>query len=81
MKKFLIIAAGVVAVIFIALTLLIKFYVTPERVKSFVVPTAEKSLNRKVDMGDISIGLLQGISLSDFAIKESDGKSDFVKFK
>ncbi len=81
MKKFLIIAAGAVVVVLIAFTLFIKFYITPERVKSFVVPTAEKSLNRKVDMGDISIGLLKGISLSDFAIKESDGESDFVKFK
>jgi AsmA protein len=81
MKKFLIISVSVIAVVAIALTVFIKIYVTPERVKAFVIPTAEKSLNRKVDIGEISISLVKGIGLNDFVIKEADEKNDFVKFR
>lgn len=79
MKKFLIITAISAAVIIIALTVLIKIFVTPERVKGFVIPTVENALNRKITVGDIDIGLFSGISLNDFAIKEADQKGDFVK--
>lgn len=81
MKKFLIITVSVIAVIIIAFAVFIKIYVTPERVKGFIVPTAEKALNRKVEIGDISIGIFKGIGLSDFAIKEADQTRDFVKCK
>ncbi len=79
MKKFLIISISIVVLIIVALFLFIKIYVTPERVKGFVVPTAEQALNRKIDIGDIKISIFKGIGLSDFAIKESDGTADFVK--
>jgi AsmA protein len=81
MKKILFIITAAIAVIIIAFTAFIKIYVTPERVRQFVVPTAEKTLNRKVDLGEISISLLKGIGLRDFAIKESDEKSDFIRCK
>ena len=81
MKKFLIITASAVAVIVIALIAFVKIYVTPEKVKGFIIPFAEQSLNRKINIGEINISLLKGIGLKDFAIKESDGKTDFVKCK
>jgi AsmA protein len=79
MKKILVITFSVIAVIIIAFAVFIKIYVTPERVKGFIVPTAEKALNRKVQIGDISIGIFKGIGLSDFSIKEADQTTDFVK--
>lgn len=79
MKKFLIIAAAFIAVVVIAFTVFIKIYVTPERVRAFLIPTAENALNRKIDVGDVSIGLFKGIAVKDFAIKEADGKADFLR--
>ncbi|MEW6602535.1 MAG: AsmA family protein [Nitrospirota bacterium] len=79
MKKFLIITVSLIAGILIALVVLIKMYVTPDRVKGFVVPLAEKSLDRKIEIRDISIGIFKGIALSDFSIKEADRTRDFVK--
>lgn len=79
MKKILLITLGVIAVIIIGLTVFIKIYVTPQRVKEFVIPAAERSLNRKIDIGEINISLLQGIGIKDFYIKETDGETDFVR--
>ena len=79
MKKILLIITALIAVVIIAAFAFIKFYITPERVKAFVVMTAESALNRKVDIGEIDINIFEGIRLKDFAIKEADKKSDFVK--
>ena len=79
--KFLSITFGILAVIIIALTVFIKIYITPERIKALLVPQAEKALNRKVEIGEVSISLLKGISVTDFAIREADEKTDFVSCK
>ena len=79
MKKVLSIIIALIAVVIIAAIAFIKFYITPERVKAFVVPAAESALNRKVDIGEISINIFEGIGIKDFAIKEADKKSYFVK--
>ena len=77
MKKVLLILAGVIVAVIIGLTVFIKMYVTPERVKEYVVPAAERSLNRQIDIGEISISLLTGIGIKNFHIKETDGTTDF----
>ena len=79
MKKFLVITISAIAVIIIAFAVFVKIYVTPERVKGFIVPTAEKALHRKVHIGDIRISIFRGISLNDFSVKEADQTRDFVK--
>lgn len=79
MKKFLIAAVSAIVLIVIVLTVLIKIYVTADNIKAYIVPLAEESLDRKVTIGSIEINLLNGIGLKDFAIKESDGETDFVK--
>jgi uncharacterized protein involved in outer membrane biogenesis len=78
LKKILYLAIALTIVIVIALTVVIKIYVTPESVKSFLIPEAEKALQRKVSLGEIDISLLKGIQVKDFVIKESDGKTDFI---
>ncbi|MBC8412991.1 AsmA family protein, partial [bacterium] len=81
MKKFLLILTVAIAVIAIALTVFIKIYVTPETVKAFVIPLAENALNRKVSVGDLEIGLIKGININDFVIKDIENKGDFARFK
>ncbi len=81
MKKFLIAAVSLIIIVAIALAVFIKIYVNPEKVKEYIIPVAEESLNRKVSIGSIDINILEGITLSDFTIKEADQKTDFVKCK
>lgn len=78
-KKILLVFIASISAIIIAFAVFIKIYMTPERVKAFLVPAAEKALNRKVNIGEINISLFKGIKLKDFAIKEKDEKTDFVK--
>ncbi|MEF9426021.1 MAG: AsmA family protein [Candidatus Mariimomonas ferrooxydans] len=80
-KKILLICIVLIAVIIIALTALIKIYVTAERVRAFIIPRAEKALNRKVNIGEINIGLFKGIEVKDLVIKEADEKNNFLSSK
>ena len=59
----------------------VHFYLTEERVKALIIPQAEAALGRDVAIGDIKIGLLSGITIKNFMIKEADKKSDFVSTK
>jgi AsmA protein len=77
-KKILLIAIAVIVIVVIGLTVLVKVYITPESVKAFIIPEAEKALNRKVQLGEVDISLFKGIQVRDFAIKESDGTTDFI---
>jgi AsmA protein len=79
MKKIISITIAAAAIIALILVVFIKIYVTPERIKTFLLPYAEESLNRKITVGEIKISLLKGIDVKDFAVKEADEKSDFVK--
>lgn len=72
---------GVVVVVMVGLTLFVKFYVTEEKVRALVVPQAEKALGRTVTLGAIHVGLLSGISIDGFSVKELDGKRDFLSAK
>ena len=80
-KKILLVITALIAVIIVASAVLIKIYITPESVKAFLIPKAEKALNRKVNIGEVNISLFKGIEIKDFAIKEKDEKTDFIKCK
>ncbi len=72
---------GLIIVIFIALTILVKTQVTPEKVRETVAPLAERHLQRTIDFGDISVGLFSGISLADFEIREKNSDTVFIRLK
>jgi uncharacterized protein involved in outer membrane biogenesis len=73
---------GIIVLLFVitiaGLVAFIHYYLTEERVKALVIPQAEAALGREVGIGDIKIGLLSGITIGDFLIKEADGKTNFV---
>jgi len=79
-KIFAVVAVVVVALV-IGLIVLAKFVITPERVKQTVLPIAEDALQRKVELGDISVSLFTGIELNDLKVYEKDGKEVFVGTK
>lgn len=81
MGKFGKFLAGVLVlgiVVVVGLTVFVKMYLTDEKVRELIVPQAEKALGRKVAIGNISVGLLSGISIGDFSVKESGGKKEFL---
>ncbi len=80
-SKFLLLAVFSLAAVIIILTISIRIFITPEKVKAFLIPEVEKALNRKITVGEIKISLLKGIAIKDFAIKEKDEKTDFVTCK
>lgn len=81
LKKILLTISALIIIIIIGLTVFIKIYITPERVKTFIVSAAEDALSRKVEIGEISISPFKGIEARDFSIKEIDGKTNFLKCK
>lgn len=63
----------------VALTLLAKTLITPERVKAHLLPLAEQALAREVKLGDVKIGLLSGIRLDDLVIFEKEGDEPLIR--
>ena len=81
MGKLLKIVGGLlvlVVLVVVGLNIFIKSYLTNERVKTMVIPPAEKALGRTVTIGEIEVSLFSGITINNFAIKEKDGKTNFV---
>lgn len=68
-------AAAVAGALFLgslaALTVAIKIYLPPEKVRSLIVDGARKALRREVRLKDISLGALKGLTLSGLEISES----------
>ena len=84
MKRFLKILSVflvVVVVLVLLLSFVVKSYLTEDRIKPFVIKKAEENLHRKVEIGNITVGLFKGIVLNNLSIKEADGKTDFIKVK
>lgn len=70
-----------VVVVIAGLIAFVHYYLTEDRVKTLIIPQAEAALGRDVAIGDIKIGLLSGITIRDFLIKEADRTTDFVSTK
>ncbi|MDD5233081.1 MAG: AsmA-like C-terminal region-containing protein [Syntrophales bacterium] len=79
--KIAIIAAAVLLAAFASLYLFLRSYLTDERVRAIVSELAEKSLNRKVLLGEADLSLFRGIVVRGIEIKEKDGETAFVKAK
>ncbi|MFP3981078.1 MAG: AsmA family protein, partial [Desulfobacterales bacterium] len=55
-----------------------KLFISPERIRRTVVPLAEKSLDRKVEIGDIRIRLFSGVSIENLQVRMREGDARFV---
>lgn len=84
MNKFLKIAGIVVIVIvvlFAGAYLVVKSYLTDERLRTLVVQNAEKALNRKIALEDVNLSLFRGIVVHDLEIKEKESEAAFAWVK
>ncbi|MBS3917787.1 MAG: AsmA family protein [Deltaproteobacteria bacterium] len=84
MKKWIkigIIVLGIFVLLFIGLNILIKSYLSGERLKAMILPRAESLTGRKVSLEDIRVSLFKGVVATGLSVKEMDGQKDFFKMK
>ena len=77
-KKILIALVCSVCFAFVALLVLAKVMITPERVRATVVPLVEENLERNLQLGEIEISLFSGIVLNDLVLTERATAESFV---
>jgi len=76
--KILAIVGSLVLVLLITLVVVAKVVITPERVRTTVLPIAEEQLGRKVDFKGLGVSIFSGITLEGFTVLEADAKETFV---
>jgi len=83
MKKKLVWAAaifiGLVCVLLLGLSILVKTYLKSDALKSLIIPKVEKATGRKLSIGEIHVSLFKGIVVKGIILKERDGSRDFLK--
>jgi len=79
--KIAIYIVSILVIIAVALTVLIKTQITPEKVRETLIPLAEKRLQRKIEVGTIKIGILSGIYLTDLKVMQKNGEAEFFSIQ
>lgn len=67
--------------VLIGAVLLVRTQVTPERVKSALVPRVESLLSRPVSLGNIEVGLFSGIHMTDLRIGQRAAEGTLIAVK
>lgn len=81
-KKFVWAAAifiGLVFVLFLGLSILVKTYLKSDTLKSLIIPKVEQATGRKLGISEIRVSLFRGIVVKGIILKEHDGSKDFIK--
>jgi len=76
--KILLWIVGVLLLLIAGMLVAAKVLVTPERVRTTLIPLAESSLERKIEIGSIDVGLFSGVSLGQLRVYDARGKEVFV---
>ncbi len=82
MKKFskvALIIGGILILLWIGLNILIKSYLTEEKLKAFILPKAKSFTGRNVELERIHVSLFKGIVAKGLRLKERDGERDFIR--
>lgn len=81
MRRLLKIMAGLIAfgvLLVVALLVLVKVLITPERVQQTVVPMVEEALERRVTLEHIQVSLFSGIELQGLKVYEAASEDLFL---
>ncbi len=70
----------VIGIVF-SLTILLNIFLSEDKLKSIIIPQAEKALGRQVTISGISVKMFSGIIVKNMIIKEADSKQDFAGIK
>ncbi|MCW8859770.1 MAG: AsmA family protein [Deltaproteobacteria bacterium] len=79
--KVLLYIVGLITVVIVALVFLVQTQLTPEKIREGLLPLAEKSLHRKVDFGEIEVGLFSGVSVADLSVMNAAENGEFIGVK
>lgn len=77
--KFIAAITTAVIVGLVALVVLTRFLVTPERIKGLLLPRVEKALSRQVEIEQVEISLFSGIALKNIEVMEPQGETTFLQ--
>ncbi len=70
-----------ILLVLVGLTLLVRYYLRPDRIRPLVIARAEEALGRKVILRRVEVGPFKGVYLRGLTVKEADGRTDFVRLK
>lgn len=70
---------AVVVVGLVAMIVLAKILVTPERIKGLLLPRVEKALSRQVEIEQVDISIFSGIVLKNIEVMERQGSERFLQ--
>ena len=73
------IVAGIWILVIIGLSLVVKSYLSSDRLKPIILPKAEAMTGRKIQLDEINVSLFKGVVAKGLSVKEKDGKKDFLK--
>lgn len=76
--KFIIVSGALLVVVLVGASLVLRAYLTDGRIRSILIPPAEKALGRTVEIGHVKVSLFSGIQVYDFVIKEENGQDNFI---
>lgn len=65
----------------VSVSILVKVVVTPEKVRENLLPLAEETLQRKISVGEIDIGIFSGVSLTDLQVQKRSAQGNFISVK
>ena len=72
---------AILAALVVGLNIAVRSYLTQERIQAMVIPPAEKTLLRKVSLGQAKVSIFKGVIIKDLVVKEADGERDFLRIK
>ncbi|MBN1957317.1 MAG: DUF748 domain-containing protein [Desulfuromonadales bacterium] len=79
--KILVVIAGLVVTVVVALIFLVKTQVTPEKIRETLVPLVEKHLHRQIEFDDVAVGLFSGVVVKDLTVHQIDQDEPFIFVK
>ena len=77
--KIMIIIIAVIIALAAGVALLVKSFLSEERMRALIIQTAEKTLNRQVTLGKIDISIFRGIIARDFEVRDRDPQAVFFR--
>lgn len=79
--KYLLFILSFILVIIVGLVVLVQTQVTSEKLRKYLLPVAEETLQRKIEFGAIEIGLFTGVTIADLTVKQKNSPDDFISVK
>jgi AsmA protein len=79
--KYLLFILSFILVVIFGLVVLVQTQVTSEKLRKHLLPVAEETLQRKIEFGDIEIGLFTGVTIADLIVKQKSSQDDFISVK